>query len=188
MSNFTITGSITIGGTYNGLTITNGNITGGTYNGTAITGTSFTGGTFSGSSFTGGTVSGTTFTGTSFNGVTIDNNAWTAYTPTVTAGTGTFTTVSAVGRYKQIGKVVHFIVTITCTTVGSAASYVLFTLPVTANTTATLGFGGRETAINGSSLGGSLISSTQAIIQYYNATFPGASGSVLAVGGTYEAA
>jgi hypothetical protein len=36
VSNFTITGSITIGGTYNGLTITNGSITGGTYNGVTL--------------------------------------------------------------------------------------------------------------------------------------------------------
>src|SRR5688572_24241006 len=30
--------------------------------------------------------------------------AWTAYTPTVTPGAGAFTSVSATGRYKQIGK------------------------------------------------------------------------------------
>src|ERR1019366_5993586 len=36
----------------------------------------------------------------------IPNGAWVPYTPTITAGSGTFTTVSGSGRYIQLGKLV----------------------------------------------------------------------------------
>lgn len=55
--------------------------------------------------------------------------AWTAYTPTITAGAGTFTSVSGAGRFLRVGKTGFFTVKITCTTNGSAASFVICPLP-----------------------------------------------------------
>jgi hypothetical protein len=69
-------------------------------------------------------------TATTINGVTLDNNAWSTYTPTVTAGSGTPTTVTATGRYKQIGKTVIVEMDITITAIGTAAGSLLATLPV----------------------------------------------------------
>lgn len=58
------------------------------------------------------------------------SDAWTAYTPTLTStGGGAFTSASASGLYKKIGKTVHYTVTVTVTTVGSATGFVQFTLP-----------------------------------------------------------
>lgn len=58
-------------------------------------------------------------------------SAWTAYTPTVTAQTGSFTTVNATGKYIEIGKIVHFNYEITLTNIGTATGYVRITLPKT---------------------------------------------------------
>lgn len=65
-----------------------------------------------------------------------DQAAWTAYTPTVTAGSGTATTVSATGRYKQIGKTVIVQASVTVTAVGTAAGSMQITVPIAASTSA----------------------------------------------------
>lgn len=88
-------------------------------------------------------------TATTINGVTIDNNAWSTYTPTATAQTGTPTTVSATGRYKQIGKTVFASVRVTVTTVGTASGYMVVTLPVTGSSSATGGGSSYEFSITG---------------------------------------
>jgi hypothetical protein len=68
---------------------------------------------------------------TKINGVD-QTTAWTTYTPTITSQTGTITTSSATGRYKQIGKTVFVEVDITVTTAGTGAGSLLATLPLTA--------------------------------------------------------
>jgi hypothetical protein len=73
------------------------------------------------------------------NGASIDNAAWTTYTPTITSGSGTPTTTSASGRYKQIGKTVIVEIIATLTTIGTAAGSVIATLPV-----ASVGVGGAQ--------------------------------------------
>ncbi len=175
MSNFTITGSITIGGTYNGLTITNGSISGVTFTATTVNATTVNASTFAGGVFTGST----------FNGVTLDNTAFTSYTPAITAGSGTFTTVSGAGRYKQIGKIVFVIITITITTNGSAATDVISTLPVAP--TGIINFCGRAVSVSGKMLQGTALSASVAILNY-DGSYPGASGETLNVSGFYEAA
>jgi len=119
-----------------------------------------------------------------------DQSAWTSWTPTITAGTGTFITVSASGRYQQIGKTVHFSLKITETSVGTASGSVNFTLPITAlnNPSAdTIGYG-REDAGTGNMMQARLSSPTVcAILRYDNGTAVGA-GYVLNMKGTYEAA
>jgi hypothetical protein len=54
---------------------------------------------------------------------------WTAYTPTITSSSGTITSRSATGRYKQIGKTVHVLLDINITNNGTGAGVINFTLP-----------------------------------------------------------
>jgi hypothetical protein len=63
------------------------------------------------------------------NGVTLDNNAWSIYTPTLTAGSGTLTSAVATGQYKRFGKTVHLNVAIIITTNGTGAVSLNVTLP-----------------------------------------------------------
>ena len=118
-----------------------------------------------------------------------DMGAWTTWTPTVTAGSGTFTTVSGTGRYIQIGKTIMGTFSITITTNGTAASDIRFTLPVTQ-------FGGLSaqlgTAFESTSTGAMCqvigLNSTTALIVTYNYTYPGASGRTITGSFNYEAA
>lgn len=116
--------------------------------------------------------------------------AWSTFTPTITAGSGTFTTVSAAGSFLQIGKLVSFICTITITTVGTASGNIFMPLPVGTlkRAFATCGV---ETAITGKTVNvfGAASASALSLNQGNNL---GASliaaGNVLTFSGTYEAA
>ena len=55
-----------------------------------------------------------------------------AYTPQVTALTGSFTSASATGRYAQINKLIFLQVVLTITTVGTGTSPIV-SLPIAAN-------------------------------------------------------
>lgn len=111
---------------------------------------------------------------------------WAAYTPTITAGTGSFTTVSAVGRWKQIGKLVFVQATITITTNGTAATSVKATLPATANSNAVLI--ARETAISGTGCFGQVDSATASVGILTGASgYPGGNGASIRFSGCYEA-
>lgn len=54
------------------------------------------------------------------------------FTPTITASSGTFTTVSATGSYVKIGRLVAFNILVSVTTPGTAAGQMRFTLPYAA--------------------------------------------------------
>jgi hypothetical protein len=112
------------------------------------------------------------------------STAWTAFTPTVAASSGTLSTVAGAGRYKTVGKTTFFQVTITITTNGTGSGFITATLPNTANNTATF-IGRNDTA--GTWLGGivTAASNSLAIITLTN-TYPGANNTVLVVGGVYE--
>jgi len=116
--------------------------------------------------------------------------AWTAYTPTVTAGSGTFTTVSASGWWCQIGKTVHVNTSITITTNGTAAGRCQFSLPVTASSNSTEWYGaGRESVVTGSALTvGALAGSATAIVHKYDNSYPGGDGYLLRCSLTYQVA
>lgn len=116
--------------------------------------------------------------------------AWTTYTPTITAATGTFTSVSATGRYKTLGKTVFFSVHITITTNGTAAGLVLATLPVASVNSGARHYAvGQETAVAGFMLFGIVLpNSTTLQLAKYDATYPGASGYVIDASGSYESA
>lgn len=114
--------------------------------------------------------------------------AWiTTFTPTVTSGTGTITTVgSATCRYKQLGKTVVFTITFFITTIGSAGQDLRVTLPFTATadnyllSAKDLSGGSALQAIGG---GGT---PTLAIITTPAGGFPGFSGRYYCVAGQYE--
>lgn len=121
--------------------------------------------------------------------VPIDGAGWTAYTPTVTSQAGSFTTVSAVGGFKQIGKTVHFFADITITTIGTAATRMKVTVPVTPiNAVRSVGGGFNQTSKK--AMGTFFFDSGTAVsvVQADGTTFPGTSGEVVSIHGTYEAA
>lgn len=112
----------------------------------------------------------------------------TAYTPTVTAGSGTFTTVSATGRFRAIGKTCFFIIQVVITTNGTAATSVQATLPLTA----LIGLPVRVSGgLNGTDavLGGYIASAGTAVgVKKYDGTYPGGDGITFQVSGVYETA
>lgn len=118
---------------------------------------------------------------------TWDSGVWTARTPTVTSGGGTFTTVSASARYKIIGKMCIEEGIITVTTVGSAVSYTVIDLPATAYQVGAVG-AVKETALTNN--GGTIIvdTTTRAIIHAYNGATMAASGASIRYSIIYEVA
>lgn len=128
-------------------------------------------------------------TATSINGVALDNNAWSAYTPTITANSGTYTTVSATGRYKQIGKTVICEGTVTTTDIGTGTGATYVTLPVTAKSaTAYAGSGYIKSTAAGLSVG--IFDTDATHIRLYTASggTAAANGLLLNFTITYEAA
>lgn len=114
--------------------------------------------------------------------------AWTAYTPTVTSGTGTLTTVSASGYYCQIGKIVHLRARITLTTNGTGATDLRMTMPVAARNVDVRPIGsGRESAITGKQLMvWALQNGSTAYIVFYDNTYPGGDNRSYDLSMTYE--
>jgi hypothetical protein len=88
-----------------------------------------------------------------------------AYTPVVTAQTGTMTSYSAVGKYVKIGKVVHLTLNILITNVGTGTNALFVTLPLAATEVAT----GAVTEVAVNSLTGAIripLGSTGVIVKY----------------------
>lgn len=113
---------------------------------------------------------------------TLDDYEEGTWTPTVTAGSGTFTSASATGSYTKVGNAVHWRSTITITTNNTAATNVQITLPFTAASANVSG--GRQTT-SGKMLQGicNAAAASVAIVNYDN-TYPGASGVTLEINGT----
>lgn len=124
---------------------------------------------------------------TKINGVD-QTTAWTTYTPTVTAQTGTPTTVTATGRSKQIGKTIHAEMDVTVTTVGTAAAAMNVTLPLTAAAFKYVGSAFEYTATGKSGAGFVKGDTAPTVIQVLNAdgTTMWASGRGVAISITYE--
>lgn len=112
---------------------------------------------------------------------------WFAYTPTVTAASGSFTTTSATGRFSMNGRLVTITPIITITTVGTGTGC-LFTVPVTAKASGYYAVSGRDDAVSGKQLQGRLTSTTQVSMANYDNTNPSASGAIFRIAGQYEAA
>jgi hypothetical protein len=118
-------------------------------------------------------------------GLAWDDTGWTSYTPTVTAGSGTFTTVSATGNSKRIGKTVFVEVIITITTNGTAATNIQFTLPYSGTGQQAGVF--REGAVTGN-CGIITNGGTGVIMRTFTNGYPGGTGYVLAGSLIYQVA
>lgn len=129
--------------------------------------------------------------GVAYGGTGDTGTAWTSYTPSVAAGGGAFTTVSATGRYKQIGKTVFLSIIVTITANGTANTYFTVTAPAAAVgiTNNYQGFSCSEAAVT-SVLGRAVIGPgiTTIYVQKYDGTYLGGNGYVINIAGCYEAA
>ena len=98
------------------------------------------------------------------------------WTPTVTAGTGTITTVGTVsGTYTRIGRFVSYYFSVVITTNGTGSNYVLVSgLPF-----ATSGFAGSgtEVAATGKMIQCFANNSTSVRLKFYDYTYPGSDGA-----------
>jgi hypothetical protein len=114
--------------------------------------------------------------------------AWTPYTPTITPGSGTFTTASASGRYLQIGKIFFLQVQIAITTNGSAGANISFTLPATVGAAAYATLSGRGVGVSGKQLQAVFLGpgATSGFIWNYDNSYPGSTGELLVVSGVIE--
>jgi hypothetical protein len=124
----------------------------------------------------------------------VDPTGWTVQSPapTVTSGTGTFTgaTITASGRYKQIGKTVFYTATVTLTAIGSGspASYLQASLPA-GMTAAADSFNGssQEKNVTGKAGSAQVLSGSTVIkgVDSSGVTFI-ANGAVVTMSGTFE--
>ena len=113
---------------------------------------------------------------------------WISYTPTITAQSGSFTTVSGQGSWTQTGKIAHVRGVAIITTNGTAAVHAILTLPVNASTTIPQVGHGRADGVSGKSLAVYLGSASAMSVRNYDNTYPGANGEVLRCFITYEVA
>ena len=113
------------------------------------------------------------------------------YVPTVTPQSGVISAASAVGRYRQIGKLIFIQITITITTNGTGAGLITVTLPFASVNIAgvTHVMAGRGDAVSGKMLQSRVRPNTnQLIVENYDGTYPGANGESLVLSGFYEVA
>lgn len=124
--------------------------------------------------------------GTSWtNSGVVNVSSWISTTPTPTASSGSFTTVSCALRHRVFGKTVFFSATITITTAGTAAGNIVVPLPFTP--VGTQAGGGKETASTGLQCNWQTTASTLVIAKYDNTTII-ANGRTVIVSGTLELA
>ena len=105
-------------------------------------------------------------------------------TPTPTAGSGTFTTVSASIKHTRFGNRVFYAATVTITTNGTAAGFVKLALPSTPATAC--GAGGYESSVSAKGLTALAGTDGFLYIRFYDSTYPGVDGAVLLVNGHYD--
>ena len=120
--------------------------------------------------------------------------AWTSFTPTVTAATGTLTTVTATGQYQTIGKMVIALFQITLTNAGTGSGSLNSTLPVnavTGNVSGRYSCYGNERDATGKAITGSISVSTdpnRCLFRFYDFTTCIATGNVIIATVIYEVA
>lgn len=114
---------------------------------------------------------------------------WSTQTVTPTAGSGAFTTASAVWRFKLIGKTAFFNMICTITTNGTAASYINVPLPTGwVPKAAQNAFAGVDSSISAKTLSGYInaVSGSNMRVFQYDAGYPGANGTTLTFCGVIE--
>lgn len=136
----------------------------------------------------------TTFTTTNATSLTLpttgtlaveDNTAWTTYTPTVTAGSGTWTSGTASGAYKIIGKTVFLKLRYEVTTAGTATGSIIWSLPFTLKENNQV-INGVEYQLNGKMMRGIATTTTQIQAKYYDNVFVPANGERYVLEGVLE--
>ena len=95
------------------------------------------------------------------------------YTATLSAGSGTYTSISQSLRYTRVGRVVNVTGYIFITTNGTAATNLRFTLPFNCADARNVSFGGRENQSSGLMFGGATISTSTVAITKYDGTYLG---------------
>jgi hypothetical protein len=122
-------------------------------------------------------------------GLAWDNSAWISYSPTVTAASGSFTTTSASGYYKRVGKICQVKAFVTITTVGTGTGPT-FSLPFTAKASQLAAVGScRETSITGNT-GVCVVqqNASAATLNRYDNNLYAGNGFTFAISLTYEVA
>jgi len=120
---------------------------------------------------------------------TIISDDWRTYTPTITATSGTITTLGTVtALYKIVGNTVSIKFTVGITTNGTGAGAVKITLPISSAQSVAASGIGRESAITGNTFNVySDVGQSFAALLNYNNSYPGADGVVLNGGMDYIA-
>lgn len=116
---------------------------------------------------------------------TLDDYEENTWTPTVTASAGSITSYSATGKYTKIGNVVHCVIGVTITNVGTGTGSMIVTLPFTNSAAVSCG-AGRENAVGGYMLQIYVgASSSSATVFKYDNTGPMATGATMYMQLTY---
>lgn len=119
----------------------------------------------------------------------LNGQAWTAWTPTITATSGSITAYTInQARYVKIGKTVILNLFFTITNNGTGAGNISFTLPITARSTFAGSGAGRENGVTGNGLAVFNSATTSATISTYNNGYPGGNNYSPGIVFTYEAA
>jgi hypothetical protein len=128
-------------------------------------------------------------TPTEETGTTIYDGEWRSYTPTISANTGTFTSVVGTGRYRRAKRLMYLYVQVAITTNGTASVNIHATLPAAAAAAAgTRTFAGMENTTGVMQRGVINSSGTDLIMTSYDATYYGADGRTIQMSGVYETA
>lgn len=112
---------------------------------------------------------------------------WTSYTPTVTASTGTITTVSGAGAYKRIGKTMHWRASVNMTTNGTGADFLIVTLPADVVSLNRLTGVGIRTGDGVKVFFRNSVSKSNVYVEVLaDGTYPGVDGAFICINGSYE--
>lgn len=126
------------------------------------------------------TIATAAVTGTLYKGAA----GWTTYSPTLTAASGTYTTATATGKYRDIGGVVFVDITVTITTVGTG-TYPIVSMPSTILSGGSPALVGRETGSTGKAVVGTAVTTSTIQLFFYDNSVPAANGYVIHVTGFY---
>jgi hypothetical protein len=117
----------------------------------------------------------------------VGDEEWIPWTTTITATSGTFTSVAANSRYKQQGNIVTFSLKMTITTNGTAAGLIKFTLPLApASSNVGGAFAGADSTLKAIDAIYAAGTSTDVFVGRYDGVYPGGTGTVIYVSGSYE--
>lgn len=111
--------------------------------------------------------------------------AWTAYTPTISALSGSITSATGSGRFLKVGRRVHFYASANITDNGTGSNTLLISLPVEAQAANNV-FGVGRDSTSGTLCLWFNFTATNAYVQTTGGAYPGATGRVINISGVYE--